>query len=82
MNNTQTDNAEAVRSSALLCPVCGKQTVAKAYGPFFTPEPTYRSAMTCPDEHWRGTMCATHREAEGHNSVDTWPGNDTVNTQL
>jgi hypothetical protein len=66
--NTQAETSPPV-GSTLLCPVCGKQTVAKAYGPFFTPDPTYRSAMTCPDEHWRGTMCATHREAEGHNSI-------------
>lgn len=60
---------ERLPDAALLCPICGKQTIATSYGPFFTPEPTYRSAMTCPDYHWRGTMCASHQEAEGHNSL-------------
>lgn len=57
MNNLKTD-------TGVLCPVCGQRAVAKSYGPFFTPDPTYSSAMTCPDHHWRGRLCATHKEAE------------------
>lgn len=57
----------AIASSDLLCPVCGAKTQPKGYGPFFTPEPVTRVAMTCPNHHWRGRMCATREEAEGHN---------------
>lgn len=50
----------------MICPVCGEKTQPKGYGPFFTPEPVTRFAMTCPKHHWRGRMCATRKEAEGH----------------
>lgn len=49
----------------IACPICKKPAPVKAYGSFFTPDPTYRLAATCPEYHWRGRMCATREEAEG-----------------
>ena len=45
------------------CPFCGVVTNPKSYGPFFTPDPVYRIAMTCPHYHWRGRMRDTTAEA-------------------
>lgn len=54
----------AVAVGSATCPVCGKQTSVSVFGPWFTPEPTYRFAMECPVRHWRGRMCSTRVEAE------------------
>lgn len=71
MKTESTTPSPKVGSSAIvrlsLCPVCGEKTQPKGYGPFFTPEPVMRVAMTCPKHHWRGRMCATREEAKGHN---------------
>ena len=48
----------------LLCPVCGEPTNPKSYGPFFTPDPVYRWADTCPSGDWRGPMRATIAPAD------------------
>jgi C4-type Zn-finger protein len=58
-----TKTPQELADTRMSCPVCGKKAVVKAYGPFFTPDKVYRSAMTCPDAHWRGRMCATSKEA-------------------
>jgi hypothetical protein len=42
-----------------LCPVCGGPTNPKPYGPFFTPDPVYRWADTCPLGDYRGPLRAT-----------------------
>ena len=44
------------------CPVCGGPNV-KSYGPFFTPNPVHRYALTCDKYCWRGRMRATPKEA-------------------
>lgn len=49
---------------ARLCPVCTSEVYVKVYGPFFTPELTYRYAMTCAYYGcWRGRMYQTKQEA-------------------
>jgi hypothetical protein len=50
-------------AQAVDCPVCGVAALPKRYGPFFTPDPVYRVAMTCPHHHWRGRMCETTADA-------------------
>jgi hypothetical protein len=46
------------------CPDCGIELLVQNYGPFFTPEPEHRWAMTCPAGHWRGPMSLTPEEAQ------------------
>lgn len=50
-------------AQAVHCPVCGHVALPKRYGPFFTPDPEYRVAMTCPYHHWRGSMRDTIADA-------------------
>jgi len=50
-------------AQAVYCPVCGDAALPQCYGPFFTPDPKYRVAMTCPLHHWRGRMCDTTADA-------------------
>ena len=50
-------------AQAVFCPVCGIATEPKSYGPFFTPDPVYRVAMTCRHQHWRGGMRETISDA-------------------
>lgn len=51
--------------NARTCPVCGKPTFAKVYRPWIVDgENMSRYAMSCPDYHWLGRMCATRSEAE------------------
>lgn len=65
-SKTNSEQSKApLRTRGVVCPFCGEKTQPKAYGPFFTPEPCHRYAMTCPHDHWRGRMCATRQEAEG-----------------
>lgn len=61
----RSDSEPNAHAGDLLCPVCGEKTQPKVYGPFFAPDPVRRFAMTCPNHHWRGRMCATREEAEG-----------------